>query len=156
VLHMLRRAIGDDTFHGGIRAYYATYRDSTALSEDFREVMERASGQDLGWFFEQWLAQPGFPQLRVIVRRAGGAGGEAVVEIAQVQPEAWGTYRIPVRVDVVNARTGARSGVTVTMTSRSARALLTLADGADTIEVDPHQDVLLTAEAAFAPGGSRE
>jgi len=151
VLHMLRRTIGDSAFQRGIRDYYATYRDSTALSEDFREVMERASGQDLGWFFQQWLTQPGYPKLRVVVRRTGatGATGEAVVEIEQVQPQAWGVFRIPVRVEVVNSRTGARTGVTVEMTSRTARATLTLPDGANRIEVDPHQDVLLTAEATF-------
>ena len=151
VLHMLRRTIGDSAFHRGIRDYYATYRDSTALSEDFREVMERASGQDLGWFFDQWLTQPGYPKLKVTVRRSADPPSlTADVEVEQLQPEAWGVFRIPVRIEVVNSTTGARAGVTVAMMARTAQVAMTLPDGADAIEVDPHQDVLLTAKAEFA------
>jgi aminopeptidase N len=35
--------------------YYRRYRDSNASSDDFRRVMEENSGQDLEWFFAQWL-----------------------------------------------------------------------------------------------------
>src|SRR5437660_6200301 len=65
VLHMLRGLLGDSTFFRGIRKYYRRYRDSTALSDDFRHVMEDAAGRDLEWFFRQWLRQPGYPQLDV-------------------------------------------------------------------------------------------
>ena len=87
VLHMLRGYIGRPAFFAGIRDYYRTYRDSSVLSDDFRRVMERASGKRLDWFFDQWLRQPGYPQLQVVwsydsttrevvrERRAGAAGG---------------------------------------------------------------------------------
>jgi aminopeptidase N len=150
ILHMLRRTIGDDAFRRGIRDYYATYRDSTALSSDLRAVMEQASHRDLGWFFRQWLTQPGYPQLTVTVAPAAGVGGQATVTLRQTQPDAWGTFRIPVRVEVVNSRTGERSGVTVEMTGRTAEARLAVPAAADRIEVDPAGEVLLTAEAAFA------
>ena len=63
VLHMLRRAIGDEAFWEGIRAYYATYRDSNASSDDFETIMEEASGQNLDTFFQEWLYQSGQPIL---------------------------------------------------------------------------------------------
>lgn len=62
VLHMLRGIVGTEVFWDGIRAYYRQYRDGNASSEDFQQVMETASGQDLGWFFEQWLHQAGHPR----------------------------------------------------------------------------------------------
>lgn len=65
VLHMLRRKIGDVQFWEGIREYYGKYRDATALSEDFRDVMEHVSGVDLHAFFQQWLYEPGHPKLRL-------------------------------------------------------------------------------------------
>lgn len=63
VLHMLRAEIGDEAFWDGIRAYYREYRDSNALSDDFRRVMERVSGRNLSRFFRQWLREPGVPVL---------------------------------------------------------------------------------------------
>jgi aminopeptidase N len=65
VLHMLRRKVGDEKFWTGIREYYRTYRDGTALSEDLRDVMEAASGTELDGFFQQWLYEPGHPKLRL-------------------------------------------------------------------------------------------
>ncbi|MCA1619245.1 MAG: M1 family metallopeptidase, partial [Acidobacteria bacterium] len=61
VLHMLRRVVGDEKFFAGVADYYRTYRDSNALTEDFRRVMERHAGRPLDWFFRQWIYEPGFP-----------------------------------------------------------------------------------------------
>ncbi len=63
VLHMLRRKLGDSLFWQGIRAWYTRYGGSNAGTDDFRTVMEKASGQNLQTFFEQWLYTPGQPAL---------------------------------------------------------------------------------------------
>jgi aminopeptidase N len=63
VLHMLRKQIGDEAFFEGVRTYYDTYKFSNALTADFQSVMEQASGQELGWFFDQWIFQPLLPEL---------------------------------------------------------------------------------------------
>ena len=91
VLHMLRGLLGDSTFFRGIREYYRRYRDSTALSDDFRHMMEDAAGRDLEWFFRQWLRQPGYPQLDVAWRQQGV--GRVRLDVTQIQPAAWGRFR---------------------------------------------------------------
>lgn len=98
LLHMLRGEVGDSAFFRGIRDYYRTYRDSSVLSEDFQRVMESGSGRDLGWFFRQWLYQPGYPQLEVDFR-VDDAAGRATLSVRQTQPAAWGRFRLP-RVEV--------------------------------------------------------
>ncbi|MGD8281108.1 MAG: M1 family metallopeptidase, partial [Gemmatimonadota bacterium] len=65
VLHMLRGIMGDDAFFEGIREYYRRYAESTALTSDFRGVMEEVYGRDLEWFFHQWIYEPGYPVLEV-------------------------------------------------------------------------------------------
>jgi peptidase M1-like protein len=57
VLHMLRRAIGDTAFFAGANSYIAdpALRYGNALSDDLQGHFETASGQDLAWFFDQWL-----------------------------------------------------------------------------------------------------
>lgn len=91
-LHELRGLVGDSAFFRGVREYYHTYRDSTALSADFAAIMGRAAGADLGWFFRQALLQPGYPVLDVRARRKGH---DLVVTIRQTQKPLYGTYRIP-------------------------------------------------------------
>ncbi len=63
VLHMLRELVGTDAFWSGVRAYYAQHVNGNATTADFRRAMEEASGQDLEWFFRQWLYQGGNPTL---------------------------------------------------------------------------------------------
>ena len=41
VLNMLRHKLGDEVFWKGIRLYYKTYRNSNAMTEDFRLIMEK-------------------------------------------------------------------------------------------------------------------
>ena len=107
VLHQLRGLIGDSLFAAGLRSYYQSYRDSTALSEDFARVVSRAAGRDLDWYFRQALTQPGYPVLDVRWKRESG---KLAIEVRQTQKAEWGTYRLPgleiavdgriVRVDV--------------------------------------------------------
>ena len=64
VLNMLRHKLGDDVFWKGIRLYYKTYRDSNAMTKDFRSAMESVSGTDLKSFFDQWIFTKGYPELK--------------------------------------------------------------------------------------------
>ena len=63
VLHMLRRALGEDHFWNGIREYYRRFRDGNASTHDLQTVMEEVSGRPLAAFFHQWTKVPGHPVL---------------------------------------------------------------------------------------------
>ncbi|WP_333821385.1 M1 family metallopeptidase [Ohtaekwangia sp.] len=63
ILHMLRSEIGDEAFWAGLQNYYRLYRNSNATTENFRQVMEDASGKKLDVFFTQWLYRAGHPML---------------------------------------------------------------------------------------------
>jgi aminopeptidase N len=65
VLHMLRRKLGDTLFWKGIRAYYAKYDGGNGNTDDFKNVMAQASGQNLDQFFKQWLYTEGHPKLAI-------------------------------------------------------------------------------------------
>jgi aminopeptidase N len=98
ILHMLRQEVGDSVFFEGLRAYYAAFRDSTALSADLAAIFEQVAGRPLAWFFEQWLLKPGYPKLALSWRYQRG---ELLIEVAQQQPSSWGRFRLelPVRVE---------------------------------------------------------
>ena len=63
VLHMLRSELGDSTFFRGVRDYYVNHKHGSALTDDLRASLERASGKDLRGFFDQWLRRPGYPDV---------------------------------------------------------------------------------------------
>jgi aminopeptidase N len=92
VLHQLRGLIGDSALFTGLRRYYATFKDSTALSADFARIMSQAAGRDLEWYFRQALTRPGYPMLDL---RWSHKGKKLTLDIAQTQPAEWGVYRIP-------------------------------------------------------------
>ncbi len=85
VLHMLRQEVGDVKFWEGIKAYYQKYQLDNALTDDFRHVMEEASGKDLKRFFDQWIFRPGHPQI-ALQWQFIPARKELMVTIEQKQP----------------------------------------------------------------------
>ena len=94
LLHMLRGEVGDSAFFRGVREYYRSFRDSSVLSGDFQRVVERVAGRDLGWFFRQWLYQPGYPQVRVEMR-TDSVAHTATLRVRQTQSDAWGRFHLP-------------------------------------------------------------
>jgi aminopeptidase N len=92
VLHQLRGLMGDSAFYTGLRRYYKTYRDSTALSSDFARIISETAGKDLGWYFRQALTQPGYPVLDVGWKHKGK---KLTLDITQSQKPEWGLYRLP-------------------------------------------------------------
>ncbi|MBV9083299.1 MAG: tetratricopeptide repeat protein, partial [Acidobacteriaceae bacterium] len=65
ILNMLRSVVGDADFKKGLHAFIDKYSWQSANSEDFRKAMEQASGQDLRYFFIQWLESSGSPEFKV-------------------------------------------------------------------------------------------
>jgi aminopeptidase N len=151
VLHMLRGYIGRPAFFAGIRDYYRTYRDSSVLSDDFRRVMERASGKRLDWFFDQWLRQPGYPRLQVVWSYDSTAR-EAVVNVAQVQSSAWGVYRLPgLAFEFMDGSRVLARRVVEVVASPQQMLRIPLEAAPTDLRVDPDGALLLTATVRRGP-----
>jgi len=148
VLHMLRGAIGDSAFFRGLRTYYRTYRDSTATSEDFQRVIEKEARANLGWFFRQWLHQPGYPQLDVTWRYDAGVR-RVQVGITQRQKPEWGLFRLPVLTLEFRGANGAtlRRDVAVTGPGRETSARFDVPFAPTEVRVDPDGKLLLRVTA---------
>jgi aminopeptidase N len=58
---MLRFVVGDDNFWQILKEYAQLYAYSDASTEDFQAVCEQIFGADLGWFFDQWIYEAGYP-----------------------------------------------------------------------------------------------
>lgn len=64
VLHMLRHVLGDSVFFRSLRSYVADprFRYNVATTEDFEQVCEGVSGQNLGYFFNEWVYGEKYPK----------------------------------------------------------------------------------------------
>ena len=72
---MLRDRIGAEAFDQGLRTFWNAQRFRIASWDDLRQAFERASGQNLGGFFEQWLDRSGAPELRIADAQAKPVAG---------------------------------------------------------------------------------
>ncbi|NQU53118.1 MAG: M1 family metallopeptidase [Bacteroidetes bacterium] len=102
-LHMLRNKLGDEVFFKGIQKYYIDFQNSTALTKDFREVMEKTSGLKLDSFFRQWLFQPGHPKLKVDWKQKSNK--KLALKINQMQAEYLFTFPLEVEVQFKSGKT---------------------------------------------------
>lgn len=75
ILHMLRWVLGEDKYNKTMREFAAEYAGKSATTDDFREVAEKNYGDQLTWFFSQWLDSTGAPEFKVkyTTYRLGGA-----------------------------------------------------------------------------------
>lgn len=87
-LHMLRHLLGDEAFRGAIRHYVKKCALQCITTDDFQHAVEEFTGQDLGWFFDQWFKKPGYPVLKV--RSSWDAAKKAAVVIVEQTQKAEG------------------------------------------------------------------
>ena len=88
--------IGEEAFWQGIRNFYGKYRDKNVLTRDFQQVMEKAASEDLTWFFQQWIHQPGQPRYKGHWH-FDPATNELEIQINQVQKE---FFTMPLQVGI--------------------------------------------------------
>ena len=140
-LHMLREQIGTDAFWRGIRLYYQAHMNGLASTADLRGAMERASGQDLSWFFTQWLTRSGVPTVAG-TWRYDAAARQVVVTIRQAQTA--DPYRFQMGVGIVQT-TGALPRVVQAQVAERETSITIPADAAPaSVVFDPN--VALLAE----------
>ena len=95
VLHMLRFVVGDEAFWSILKKYAKDFAYANAATEDFRKVCESVSGNDLRWFFDQWIYEAGYP----VYQFGWGYTGHSRVRVVinQIQ-EDFPLFRMPVEL----------------------------------------------------------
>ncbi len=97
VMGMLRYVMGDENFFKTLKAYSQQYAWKSANTDDFKKVAETASGQDLGYFFIQWIESSLAPEFKLeytILRTTKGF--RVMGKIAQDAD----TFRMPVDLKI--------------------------------------------------------
>jgi hypothetical protein len=65
VVNMLRYVMGDENFFKTLKAYTQQAAWKSTTTDDFKKVAENVGGQDLGYFFIQWIESSGAPEFKL-------------------------------------------------------------------------------------------
>ena len=137
ILNMLRWVIGDNAFDKTMRAFVSQYAGKPVTVDNLRKVAEESSGQQLSWFFAQWLNSTGAPEFKnkyTVYRTAKGF--RVVGEIAQDMD----LFRMPVELKIDTDGKSEIKRIEVQGTN-SAYAIETFGKPRR-ITIDPNNDVL--------------
>lgn len=143
ILHMLRYSIGDDAFFKGLEHYLTEYANQAVEVHHLRLAMEKVSGEDLNWFFNQWFLASGHALINV---EQEIKDNEVILTISQNQSlETTPLYKIPVAIDVYVRGETIRKHITLTKQKETFQT--PTSQKADLVVFDP--DHYLLAEVSY-------
>lgn len=143
-LHMLRGIMGDENFWKGIRAYYEEFNGKNASTDDFRRVMEEACGQELSWFFHQWLYQGGTLKYQGGWKYDEGAS-ELNITLNQVQNDGT-SFKMPVQLGIYQADQSEPRIETLQVNNLKNTFTISLPEAPESVKLDPETWVLMEAD----------
>jgi aminopeptidase N len=101
VLHMLRFVLGDNLFWRGIHHYITKHQHTPVETNDLKVAFEEATGQNLYWFFDEWVYKAGYPVFDLSTAWNDSAKTVALtVRQTQKTDSLTGVFRMPVDVEV--------------------------------------------------------
>jgi len=141
VLHMLRGILGDEVFRRALTGFARDNRGKFVTIEDFQKACEKAYGKSLGWFFDQWVRQPGALVLTYdyVTKRTAGA---YTLRVA-VQQETEQAYTAPLEIALkVGSKVRRERGI---LAGKLSRFEYVLDRQPSAVTLDPDNDLLMYA-----------
>ncbi|MEP7326204.1 MAG: M1 family aminopeptidase, partial [Gemmatimonadota bacterium] len=84
VLRMLQRYLGDQRFWASIKRYLEQHAYENATTDDLRQAVLDATGENLDWFWNEWMYQAGYPEF-MVKAEYDAAGHSLSLNVTQVQ-----------------------------------------------------------------------
>jgi len=153
LLHMLRQEIGDDQlFFGSLKQFLNEFADSTATGLDFMDVVNRHTGEDYRWFFDQWYFGKGFPMVSAQFSRKPGY---LKLTLSQTPSDASNPFfRMKVKVRVNYE--GFSRDTMLTWTENEQLFIVPNDSRALSVVVDPDSDILMSKTTAVGSTEEKE
>jgi len=104
VLNMFRELVGDEMFGAILQSFLETHAFENATTTDFFDTVRQVSGEDYGWFFDQWLLMPGHPVLAVAWEWDDNRDVLSIA-VSQEQDRSLGTpvFRLPLEIAITTS-----------------------------------------------------
>ncbi len=141
VLNMLRNLLGEKEFWEAIKYYAHRHEYRNADTHEFELAIEDATGQNLGWFFKQWVYKAGHPMLNVTTTWTDSTHS-LLVTIAQNQTLDSLTDVFVLPIDIECATSTGKSSVSVRLTHQRDSVSIVLSEKPLMVIVDKGNRVL--------------
>ena len=141
VLQMLRNYLGDQPFWAAIHRYLTTHALENAVTDDLRQAVLEATGENLSWFWDEWMYSAGFPDFTV-TSSYDAAAKRVTLAVTQTQRDTLKTDSAGMRYVVPEVF---RMPVTIRVG---------VAGGADVLQrswIDRRQDTIVVNGVSSAP-----
>ncbi len=155
VLHQLRGVVGDATFFQILADYRTAFEYSAATTDDFAAVASNTFGQDLTWFFDQWVYQPGAPAYQFGWQTTNVNGQDYLLaRIAQTHTTAGYPNVFTMPVELRPTVGGSPQSHTVWNDARTQWFVVPVSGPTTALSFDPNQWILRTTatSTSYVPG----
>ena len=137
LFNMLELSIGQEKFGAGLKRLYSDKAFERASWQDIQEAFEAAAGEDLDWFFGQWLGRIGGPRLSLYGAGAVKKDGRHAVTFTLKQSSP--AYILDLPVFIKTPSGGAWK--TVRLDKETQEFSIELDDEPISMEIDPQVQV---------------
>jgi hypothetical protein len=151
VFHMARQRMGDERFVAALRRFYAEHRFRAASFSDLIRAMSAAAGEDLAWFFEEWVDRPGAPAIRLESAEVVTRGPSHALELTLAQTQDGKPYAVDVPIYLTLRSSPHAVRRTVYLADRRQHFTLALDEVPVRLDVDPEYDVFRRVHPAELP-----
>ena len=152
VLHMLRYTLGDSLFFACIKAYTtdtASFRLKNAVTADFVQKMSSVAGEDLSWFFNEWVMQPNHPVYHNVYTIDSAAKSvHVILQQTQQNPP---FFKMPVEL-MFSFANSPDSTIRVMDSTNGQEFSFTFADRPTYVVFDPNDNIVLKVDTSAVTG----
>lgn len=143
--YMLKHLVGEDRWWKILGEWMTRFSFKSAYTHDLESLFTEMTGDDYGWFFQQWLYQAGYPECKIKVSHDSDLG-HVQVRIEQTQTSDDGmtpeVFRFPLTVEFVSDN-GERNRYTVQVNERVHGFYYPVKDKPKQVIIDPDYATLM-------------
>ncbi|HEV8380154.1 MAG TPA: M1 family aminopeptidase [Gemmatimonadales bacterium] len=140
VLKMLQQYLGDQRFWASVHRYLVDHAYDNATTDDLRQAVLDATGENLDWFWDQWIYQAGYPEFTVTTKYDSSSSALTLV-VQQVQKDS-------ARADSTGLRYATPAAFRMPVTVRVGT---TAGDVTTRAQLARRQDTILVRDVKSAP-----
>lgn len=143
VVHMLRGVLGETKFQQAMDAYVTSqYQHKSVTTEQFRDLVEVTTGEELDWFFQQWIYGTYRPAYQFAYFGESAPGGwDVYLHVVQTQTTDPQVFKMPVDI-AFDYLDGTHDTVTVMVDERDEMFKVHLPKQVVQAKFDPNRWIL--------------
>ncbi len=105
MLYNLKGYLGEERFLSAMQSYYDQWKLNHPNEERFRSSMEKATGEDLDWFFDPWLHEAGYADYALSGWTSKRLSSGKYEVTASIRNRGTMEYPLDVEVELANGET---------------------------------------------------